>query len=96
MKKIQIFDVNGVQVCRQASIGMDEFIWDGRDDRGREVVPGVYLYTFRDRGNNVASGYTWWWRDRIKGNKVELAQDAAWIFDIPMRKFDVTEAHEVV
>jgi hypothetical protein len=54
---LQIFDANGIAVWSSNGPSAGQFTWNGRDDRGREVVPGVYLYSLRDRGNNVASGY---------------------------------------
>ncbi len=54
---LQIFDANGIPVWSSHNGAGGRFIWNGRDDRGREVLPGVYLYSVRDRGNNVASGY---------------------------------------
>jgi hypothetical protein len=54
---LQIFDANGISVWSSHSGASNRFIWNGRDDRGREVLPGVYLYSLRDQGNNVASGY---------------------------------------
>ncbi|GEM_PF-5397015 len=54
---LQIFDANGISIWSSNSPAAGRFRWNGRDDRGREVIPGVYLYTLRDQGNNVASGY---------------------------------------
>jgi hypothetical protein len=54
---LQIFDANGIPVWSSRNGVGNRFIWNGRDDRGREVLPGVYLYSVRDQGNNVASGY---------------------------------------
>lgn len=54
---LQIFDANGIPVWSSHNGVGGQFIWNGRDDRGREVLPGVYLYSVRDQGNNVASGY---------------------------------------
>jgi hypothetical protein len=54
---LQIFDANGIPVWSSHNGAGGRFIWNGRDDRGREVLPGVYLYSVRDQGNNVASGY---------------------------------------
>lgn len=54
---MQIFDANGIPVWSSHNGAGGRFIWNGRDDRGREVLPGAYLYSVRDQGNNVASGY---------------------------------------
>ncbi len=54
---LHIFDVNGVPVWINPPQTGKVYAWNGRDDRGRELQPGVYLYTLRDLGQNVASGY---------------------------------------
>jgi hypothetical protein len=54
---LRIFDANGVPVWSSDDPSAGRFTWNGRNDRGHEVVPGVYLYSLRDQGNNVASGY---------------------------------------
>ncbi len=54
---LQIFDANGIAVWSNPNGAGGRIIWNGRDDRGRDVTPGVYLYSLRDQGNNVASGY---------------------------------------
>ena len=43
--RIQIFDLGGRPVWRQTQIGFGEqhFVWNGRDDRGQTVPPGLYL-----------------------------------------------------
>ncbi len=49
--KIQVFDISGRWVAdlvdRSMPAGHHEIAWDGRDDRGRGVSSGVYLYRFR-------------------------------------------------
>lgn len=54
---LQIFDANGIAIWSNDNPSAGHFTWNGHDDRGHDVVPGVYLYTVRDQGNNVASGY---------------------------------------
>jgi len=54
---LQIFDANGIAIWSSNGTTSGRFIWNGRNEHGREVIPGVYLYTLRDQGNNVASGY---------------------------------------
>ncbi len=54
---LHIFDVNGISIYLTNRATGKRFTWNGRDERGNAVQPGVYLYTLRDRGNNVKSGY---------------------------------------
>ncbi len=54
---LHIFDVNGISIYLTERSSGKRFMWNGRDERGNEVQPGVYLYTLRDRGANVKSGY---------------------------------------
>lgn len=54
---LQIFDANGIAIWNSNGSISGRFIWNGRNEHGREVIPGVYLYTLRDQGNNVTSGY---------------------------------------
>ncbi len=43
--RVQIFDLSGRPVWRQTQIGFGEqhFIWNGRDNRGQTVPPGLYV-----------------------------------------------------
>ena len=43
--RVQIFDLSGRAVWRQTQIGFGEqhFIWNGRDNRGQTVPPGLYV-----------------------------------------------------
>ena len=43
--QVQIFDLSGRPVWRQTQIGFGEqhFIWNGRDNRGQTVPPGLYV-----------------------------------------------------
>ena len=54
---LQIFDANGIAIWSSNGATLGRFIWNGRNEHGREMIPGVYLYTLRDQGNHVASGY---------------------------------------
>ena len=46
--RLQIFDVDGrlVRTLVNGSVqaGRNSFTWDGADDRGHSVAPGVYFY----------------------------------------------------
>lgn len=54
---LHIFDVNGISIYLTDRHSGKRFTWNGEDERGNAVPPGVYLYTLRDHGNNVRSGY---------------------------------------
>lgn len=54
---LHIFDVNGIAIYLTERSTAKRFTWNGRDERGNDVQPGVYLFTLRDRGANVKSGY---------------------------------------
>jgi hypothetical protein len=54
---LHVFDHDGAPVITVSQTVAEKIVWDGRDRNGREVLPGLYLYTLRDRGQNVASGY---------------------------------------
>ncbi|NUO78785.1 gliding motility-associated C-terminal domain-containing protein [candidate division KSB1 bacterium] len=54
---LRIFDVDGVAVLSEDNLRAGLFIWNGRDRHGRELPPGIYLYSLQDRGKNVANGY---------------------------------------
>lgn len=47
---LRVFDVRGARI-REVS-GIAEWIWDGRDEGGRGVAPGVY-YVRDDRGSGI-------------------------------------------
>jgi hypothetical protein len=39
-----VFDASGRLVIRLGGDGVDSFVWDGMDRRGRPATSGVYLY----------------------------------------------------
>ncbi|MDZ7741223.1 MAG: choice-of-anchor Q domain-containing protein [Bacteroidota bacterium] len=49
-QSIFVFDINGNKVATLMDItghpGQGEIIWDGRNDYGRELAPGVYVVKF--------------------------------------------------
>ena len=60
---LQIFDLSGRVVRRlpatPAASGIFELMWNGHDDGGGLVAPGVYLYRIEievDLGSNVVTG----------------------------------------
>ncbi len=54
---LRIFDVDGVAVLSEDNLRAGLFVWNGRDRHGRELPPGIYLYSLQERGKNVANGY---------------------------------------
>lgn len=40
--RAEIFDINGDRVCEKSGSNM-QLIWNGRDDSGRYVKPGLYI-----------------------------------------------------
>ncbi len=55
--EVLVFNVAGKRVKRlsAASGRMIEW-WDGRDDDGHELRPGVYLYLIKENGNTIKNG----------------------------------------
>jgi hypothetical protein len=55
-----IFDLNGRRVWRSAeqsvAAGRSQFVWDGRNDRGEPLGPGVYFYRLRLDGRTAGGG----------------------------------------
>jgi hypothetical protein len=41
---IVISTISGSKVLEQADIGPEDWVWDGRNDNGEDLSPGVYLY----------------------------------------------------
>ena len=33
------------------------YIWNGRDENGNELKPGVYFFVVEDGGNKIDTGY---------------------------------------
>lgn len=54
---LRVFDTEGRTVLLADRLPPNEFIWDGRDDHGRPLPPGVYLYSLQNHGRNVKNGY---------------------------------------
>ena len=55
--ELTVYDVNG-RVVRKVMPGSGlQIPWDGRDDSGREMLPGTYLYILRDANKTIARGY---------------------------------------
>ena len=53
---LKVFDIHGKKIIQlDAPIGQS-FWWDGRDNTGRLVLPGAYLYIFSDRSKAIARG----------------------------------------
>ncbi len=54
---LHIFDANGIPLLTDSRHSGKRMHWNGRDERGRDLLPGVYLYSLQEKGSNVASGY---------------------------------------
>ncbi len=55
--RLTIFDINGRVIRSLNRVRNHQFLWDGRDNDGKEMLPGVYLYVLQDGSKNVAKGY---------------------------------------
>ncbi|RJP82326.1 MAG: hypothetical protein C4524_00825 [Candidatus Zixiibacteriota bacterium] len=54
--RVNIFTLDGRLLVSLTTVAGNAIPWLGRDQGGRECLPGVYLYTFDDGGRKVASG----------------------------------------
>lgn len=54
---LRVFDTEGSTVLSADRLPANEFSWDGRDDHGRPLPPGIYLYSLQNYGRNVKNGY---------------------------------------
>lgn len=54
---LSIFSLKGRRIRTIIDMQNDKLRWDGRNESGREQLPGVYLYILQDGGQNVAQGY---------------------------------------
>jgi len=51
-----IFDMHGKKI-KEFDIPIDKkFVWNGSDNSGRPLLPGVYLYIFSDKNKAIARG----------------------------------------
>jgi len=55
---IKIFDLRGrfIKELGGSDFYEKKFRWDGRDNNGNQVMPGVFLYILQDQGQPVANG----------------------------------------
>ncbi len=55
---LRIYDLYNRFICELTEYSQNPvcFKWDGRDQNGKIVMPGVYLYVLFDRNNNLGSG----------------------------------------
>ncbi|MBN1782544.1 gliding motility-associated C-terminal domain-containing protein [bacterium] len=53
---IQIFDLKGARVRDMARFSGPEYLWDGKDDQGTNLDPGVYIYILEAKTRVVAKG----------------------------------------
>ncbi|MGH7595310.1 MAG: FG-GAP-like repeat-containing protein [bacterium] len=54
--EVVIFNISGKRVRRLSIPSSDGCKWDGVDDDGRALEPGVYIYLIRSNGKQVANG----------------------------------------
>ncbi len=55
--RVRIYELSGAFVFETSSLdAMRNLAWDGRDDAGRYVPPGSYLYVVDDGGRELAKG----------------------------------------
>ncbi len=54
--EVLIFNMAGRRVKSLSAASGKVIEWDGRDDEGRELKPGVYLYLIKQNGNTVKNG----------------------------------------
>lgn len=54
--EVAIFNISGKRVRRLSTPSGDGCEWDGVDDDGRALEPGVYIYLIRSNGKQVANG----------------------------------------
>jgi len=53
---VKIFTLDGEQIFATDQMQGSRIIWDGRDDQGRLVPPGSYLYVVYDEGRTMDRG----------------------------------------
>ena len=54
--RVTLYDIHGRSVRGLRANIEGRIVWDGRDDEGRRVDAGVYLYIYRDPGHRHLSG----------------------------------------
>jgi hypothetical protein len=55
--RLRIYSFEGRLLRNLVPSAKDRIVWDGRDDNGREQLPGVYLFVLQDGGSVIESGY---------------------------------------
>ena len=53
---VRIFNLRGRKICELKDFSGHEYRWYGRDDDGREVEPGVYIYILELGGEKISKG----------------------------------------
>ncbi|MBN1782543.1 gliding motility-associated C-terminal domain-containing protein [bacterium] len=53
---IQIFDLKGSRIRDMARFPGPEYQWDGKDDQGKNLVPGVYIYVLELNDRTLSKG----------------------------------------
>lgn len=55
--ELEILTMQGKRIRTVTAVAGDQMQWDGFNESGDDILPGVYLYILRDGGRNVAQGY---------------------------------------
>ncbi len=53
---VKIFDIHGRKVRELDQPNNNRFIWNGQDNNGTHLLPGMYLYIFSDKEKALARG----------------------------------------
>ena len=55
--RLDIFDISGRKIRSIEMVLNNQLSWDGLDNNGQTLLPGVYLYVLQDGAARVAKGY---------------------------------------
>ncbi|MCI0494071.1 gliding motility-associated C-terminal domain-containing protein, partial [candidate division KSB1 bacterium] len=53
---IKIFNLRGQKVCEIGDHSNYEYRWYGKNENGKELEPGVYIYILEVNGKNLSKG----------------------------------------
>jgi len=56
LTEVLIFNIAGRRVKRLSTANGNTIEWDGRDDDGHDLRPGVYPYIIKENGKNIRNG----------------------------------------
>lgn len=52
----RIFNLSGIKINEITQQSNSDFQWNGSDDSGKTVIPGVYIFQITENGKQLASG----------------------------------------